>query len=109
MDVLVAEARVIKRRIAQGAWKRACLAPKVCALDSPSLTCQAYSGVLMFHHGRWGCELATPVSDNLRDSDDARHLQDARSMLLESCRVTSTQAVPRQNHSGYGRALATGS
>lgn len=29
MDVLVAEARVIKRRISQGAWKRACLAPKV--------------------------------------------------------------------------------
>ncbi|CAK0742420.1 hypothetical protein CVIRNUC_001395 [Coccomyxa viridis] len=29
MDVLVAEARVIKRRIAQGAWKRACFAPKV--------------------------------------------------------------------------------
>ena len=28
MDVLVAEARVIKRRIAQGTWKRACLAPK---------------------------------------------------------------------------------
>ena len=32
MDVLVAEARVIKRRIAQGAWKRACLAPKARAL-----------------------------------------------------------------------------
>ncbi len=30
MDVLVAEARVIKRRIAQGTWKRACFAPKVC-------------------------------------------------------------------------------
>lgn len=29
MDVLVAEAKVIKRRISQGAWKRACLAPKV--------------------------------------------------------------------------------
>ena len=29
MDVLVAEAKVIKRRIAQGAWRRACLAPKV--------------------------------------------------------------------------------
>ena len=29
MDVLVAEARVIKRRIAQGTWKRACFAPKV--------------------------------------------------------------------------------
>ncbi|KAK9842021.1 hypothetical protein WJX81_004559 [Elliptochloris bilobata] len=29
MDVLVAEARVIRRRIAQGAWRRACLAPKV--------------------------------------------------------------------------------
>ena len=28
MDVLVAEARVIRRRIAQGAWRRACLAPK---------------------------------------------------------------------------------
>ena len=25
----MAEARVIKRRIAQGAWKRACFAPKV--------------------------------------------------------------------------------
>lgn len=31
MDVLVAEAKVIKRRIPQGAWRRACLAPKVCA------------------------------------------------------------------------------
>ena len=30
MDVLVAEAKVIKRRIAQGAWRRACFAPKVC-------------------------------------------------------------------------------
>ena len=29
MDVLVAEAKVIKRRIAQGAWRRACFAPKV--------------------------------------------------------------------------------
>ena len=29
MDVLVAEAKVIKRRIPQGAWRRACLAPKV--------------------------------------------------------------------------------
>jgi cGMP-dependent protein kinase 2 len=28
MDVLVAEARVVRRRIAQGAWRRACLAPK---------------------------------------------------------------------------------
>ena len=32
MDVLVAEARVIKRRIAQGTWKRACFAPKVRSL-----------------------------------------------------------------------------
>ena len=30
MDVLVAEAKVIKRRIPQGAWRRACFAPKVC-------------------------------------------------------------------------------
>lgn len=29
MDVLVAEAKVIKRRIPQGAWRRACLAPKL--------------------------------------------------------------------------------
>ncbi|KAK9810359.1 hypothetical protein WJX72_009382 [[Myrmecia] bisecta] len=29
MDVLVAEAKVIKRRIAQGAWRRGCFAPKV--------------------------------------------------------------------------------
>ena len=29
MDVLVAEAKVIKRRIPQGAWRRACFAPKV--------------------------------------------------------------------------------
>ena len=29
MDVLVAEAKVIKRREAQGGWKRGCLAPKV--------------------------------------------------------------------------------
>ena len=36
MDVLVAEARVIKRRIAQGAWKRACLAPKARALLPPA-------------------------------------------------------------------------
>lgn len=36
MDVLVAEARVIKRRIAQGAWKRACLAPKVAAVSKLS-------------------------------------------------------------------------
>ena len=42
MDVLVAEAKVIKRRIPQGAWKRACLAPKVtpCLLPTPlSPTC----------------------------------------------------------------------
>ena len=36
MDVLVAEARVIKRRIAQGAWKRACLAPKARARLAPA-------------------------------------------------------------------------
>lgn len=29
MDVLVAEARVIKHRVPQGAWQRGCLAPKV--------------------------------------------------------------------------------
>ena len=29
MDVLVAEAKVIKRRDPQGGWKRGCLAPKV--------------------------------------------------------------------------------
>ncbi|CAD7705322.1 unnamed protein product [Ostreobium quekettii] len=29
MDVLVAEAKVIKRRTAQGTWRRGCLAPKV--------------------------------------------------------------------------------
>ena len=29
MDVLVAEAAVVRRRIAQGPWRRACLAPKV--------------------------------------------------------------------------------
>lgn len=29
MDVLVSEAKVIKRRTAQGPWKRGCLAPKV--------------------------------------------------------------------------------
>lgn len=29
MDVLVAEAKVVKRRTAQGAWRRGCLAPKV--------------------------------------------------------------------------------
>ena len=34
MDVLVAEARVIKRRIAQGTWKRACFAPKVLLCSS---------------------------------------------------------------------------
>lgn len=28
MDVLVAEAKVIKRRIPQGTWRRACFAPK---------------------------------------------------------------------------------
>ncbi len=32
MDVLVAEAKVIKRRIPQGPWRRACLAPKVSCL-----------------------------------------------------------------------------
>ena len=36
MDVLVAEARVIKRRIAQGTWKRACFAPKVRPLCPPA-------------------------------------------------------------------------
>ena len=30
LNVLVAEERVIRRRIAQGAWRRACLAPKAC-------------------------------------------------------------------------------
>ena len=30
MDVLVAEAKVIRRRDSQGGWKRACFAPKVC-------------------------------------------------------------------------------
>jgi hypothetical protein len=34
MDVLVAEAKVIKRRIPQGAWRRACFAPKVCLRTS---------------------------------------------------------------------------
>lgn len=34
MDVLVAEAKVIKRRIPQGAWRRACLAPKVHKSDT---------------------------------------------------------------------------
>ncbi len=29
MDVLVAEAKVIKRRIPQGTWRRSCFAPKV--------------------------------------------------------------------------------
>lgn len=33
MDVLVAEAKVIKRRIPQGTWKRACFAPKVCNIE----------------------------------------------------------------------------
>lgn len=36
MDVLVAEAKVIKRRIPQGAWRRACLAPKVHTKPPPS-------------------------------------------------------------------------
>jgi hypothetical protein len=31
MDVLVAEAKVIRRRIPAGPWRRACFAPKVCA------------------------------------------------------------------------------
>jgi len=35
MDVLVAEARVVRRRIAQGAWRRACLAPKARAPPRP--------------------------------------------------------------------------
>lgn len=29
MDTLVAEAKVIRRRVPQGGWKRACFAPKV--------------------------------------------------------------------------------
>ena len=40
MDVLVAEAKVIKRRIPQGAWRRACFAPKVypdCVLSIDSM------------------------------------------------------------------------
>lgn len=36
MDVLVAEAKVVKRRTAQGAWKRGCLAPKVKMLQGMS-------------------------------------------------------------------------
>lgn len=36
MDVLVAEAKVIKRRTAQGAWRRGCLAPKVKMLQGMS-------------------------------------------------------------------------
>ena len=41
MDVLVAEARVIRRRIAQGAWRRACLAPKA-RPGAPGLPCPAH-------------------------------------------------------------------
>ena len=56
MDVLVAEARVIKRRIAQGAWKRACLAPKARAPPArPSgppcvLACMAGNSVRWREH-----------------------------------------------------------
>lgn len=39
MDVLVAEARVIRRRIAQGAWRRACLAPKARSCATGAWTC----------------------------------------------------------------------
>ena len=40
MDVLVAEAKVIKRRIPQGPWRRACLAPKVsCHVATCTLPC----------------------------------------------------------------------
>lgn len=36
MDVLVAEAKVIRRRDSQGGWKRGCLAPKVTHLALPA-------------------------------------------------------------------------
>lgn len=36
MDVLVAEAKVIKRRVPQGTWQRGCLAPKVKMLQGMS-------------------------------------------------------------------------
>ena len=58
MDVLVAEARVIKRRIAQGAWKRACFAPKVALVLSPAQTHtgQMCYALMMYHHTLpWTC------------------------------------------------------
>ena len=51
MDVLVAEARVIKRRIAQGAWKRACFAPKVALGLFPAPTyCDRCIVLMMYPH-----------------------------------------------------------
>ena len=39
MDTLVAEAKVIRRRVPQGGWKRACFAPKVPNRAVPMLPC----------------------------------------------------------------------
>lgn len=61
MDVLVAEARVIKRRIAQGAWRRACFAPKVrpgrpaLHLDSLDMRADGPS------ERRWSCAAFLPM------------------------------------------------
>ena len=53
MDVLVAEARVIRRRIAQGAWRRACLAPK-------ARSCAAWAWVRTVRFGLGSRALASP-------------------------------------------------
>ena len=46
MDVLVAEAKVIKRRTPQGTWRRACLAPKARDPSAPASTQKAPRWVL---------------------------------------------------------------
>lgn len=54
MDVLVAEAKVIKRRIPQGTWKRACFAPKVGFAIVPSVRLSIVRHLLHMvqtHHG----------------------------------------------------------
>lgn len=51
MDVLVAEAKVIRRRDSQGGWKRGCLAPKVSQL--PHITCAQSGKLLWYDVTRW--------------------------------------------------------